>query len=147
MTIKEMKAALEDGSIQESKVAKYTLQVEAAEGLAKEMYKIVQGAALNKKLRIFLESDAFVDTIYQVICHANMAVVDAQKHLSTKELKPLKNRKASTEELLEICEKLRSGMQDILSNSEELDYNTILFQGLFVYYTDNLAHKLESHNQ
>lgn len=147
MTIKEMKAGLADDTIQEFRVEKYKLQVEAAEGLAKEMYKIVQGAALNKKLREFLDSDDFVDTIYQVICHANTAIVDAQRHLSTKELKPLKNRKASIEELLNICEKLRVGMQDILSNSTELDYNTVLFQGLFVYFTDNLEHKLESHQQ
>jgi hypothetical protein len=37
-------------------------------------------------------------------------------------------------------------MQDILSTSEELDYNTILFQGLFIYYTDNLTHKLGADN-
>ena len=148
MDIKEMKAALEEDAIQENLKAKYQLQVDAAEGFAKDMYKIVQGAPLDKKLREFLDSDDFVNTIYQIICHANMAVVDSLKHLSTKEdLKLLKRRKATTQEMLNICEKLRVGMQDILAHNPTIDYNTLLFQGLFVYYTDNLAHKLESHNQ
>ena len=64
MDIIEMKAALKDGTIQESKREKYTLQVVAAENLAKDMRKIVQGAALNKKLREFLESDEFINTLY-----------------------------------------------------------------------------------
>ena len=147
MNINEMKVALKEGTIKESLVKKYTILVTAAESLAKEMYKIVQGAALNKKLREFLESEDFVNTLYNIICHANTAIVDSQKHLSTKELKPLKNKKVSLEELLNICEKLRIGMKDILSTAEELDYNTILFQGLFVYYTDNLQHKLEALQQ
>lgn len=146
MNINEIKASLKEGTIQESKKEKYALQVVAAENLAKDMRKIVQGAALNKKLRDFLESDEFVNTLYNIIYHANTAVVDSQKHLSSKDLKPLKNKKATISQLLSVCEKLRIGMQDILSNSEELDYNTILFQGLFIYYTDNLTHKLEVAN-
>ena len=55
MDIKEMKAALEEDAIQENLKAKYQLQVDAAEGLAKDMYKIVQGAPLDKKLREFLD--------------------------------------------------------------------------------------------
>jgi len=147
MTLQEMKTALAEGTIQENKVAKYTIQVEAAEAFAKEMHKIVQGASLSKNLREFLESEDYVETIYNIICHANMAIVDSQKRLTTKELKPLKNRKLKIEDMLNICEKLRIGMQDILSTSDELDYNTILFQGLFIYYTDNLTHKLNAHQQ
>lgn len=147
MDINKIKLALKEETIQESKAKKYTVLVEATESLAKDMHKIVQGAALNKKLRTFLESDDFVNTLFNIICHANSAKVDSLKHLSTKDLKPLKNKKAGIEDLLNICAKLRIGMQDILTNSEELDYNTILFQGLFIYYTDNLSHKLESHQQ
>lgn len=140
MLIQKMKKILNEPDQPKTKEDKF---MQAATNFAKNMYKIVQGAALNKKLRDFLDSEDFINTIYNIMRHANSAIVDSQKHLSTKELKPLQNRKATTEEILTICEKLRIGMQDILTNSEELDYNTILFQGLFVYYTENLTHKLE----
>lgn len=146
MDINEMKAALAEGTIQEKFVKKYTVQVEAAEFLAKDMHKKIQDAELNKKLRSFLESSNFVNTLYNIICHANSAIVGSQKHLSTTELKELKNENLSLEEYINICEKLRIGMQDILSTSKELDYNTILFQGLFVYYMDNLSNKLENNH-
>ena len=147
MTIKEMENAIESGEIPESKIKKCKLQIATAKSLSREMYHTVQGAAINKSLREFLESPNFTETIDQIICHTSTSIVDSQRRLTTKELVPIKNKNAGTEELLAFCEKLRVGMQDILINSTDLDYDTILFQGLFVYYTDNLQHKLESHKQ
>ena len=156
-TIEEMKEAIENGEINKNKVADRILQIEAAEAFADEFEKIVSGVALSKKLRTFLESEDFAETIYSIILNAGTSKVDSDKHLTIKELKHLKNHSAKTEELLAICRKFRKTMQNILLSQPErlselqlkdkLDYNIIIFQGLFVYYTDNLNHKLETHHQ
>lgn len=138
MTLKEMEHKIEDGAIEESKLEKAKLQIAAAKALSKDMKEKLKGLALNKKLREFLNSKQFVDTIYQVITHTSHANIQSQKRLRTKELKPLKNRKCSIEEQLVICEKLKDGIRDLLTTSQELDYDTILFQGLFVSYVDTL---------
>lgn len=139
MTIKQIKKEIEKGNIPEAEVEKTLLLISAAESLSKEMHSKLEGLALNKKLREFLESEKFASTIYNIIVETRAAKVEALMKLRTKELKLLKNRKATTEEQLIICEKLREGIRSLLQKAKELDYDTILFQGLFVSYVDTLT--------
>lgn len=132
----------------EEQTNKLNLMRDAAEFLAADMKNVMKETEMNQKLKDFLDSEIFVETIHYIIYETNKAVVKPQQHLSSKEdLTILKDGTATTEDLLNICQKLRYGMQRCIQKSKHLDYCTILFQGLLVYYTDNLTSKLESKEQ
>ena len=99
MTIKEIKKDIANQNLSEADLEKANLIISASESFAKDMHRKLEGLALNKKLREFLESDEFAGTIYNIIKLTREANVEAQMKLRSKELKALKHRKATNAEL------------------------------------------------
>lgn len=144
MTIKQTEFEIENGNIPEAEIARIEQRIDASQALASDMYQKLEGLALKKYLRDFLESKHLADTAYEIITHSCEANVHLGQKLRSKDLKLLKNRKFSTKQLVEINEKLRIGMRMMIKENPDPRSNAILFQGLLVKYLDVYTNNLET---
>lgn len=139
MTIKQIETAIADGEIEESKIEKLELVIDATKVLARTIQADLECQKMhNKETCDFLHSKHFKDALLDAILYT-LEYKETHNPLKRSELKLLKNKKATNSHYYEVCEKLSAGIVHAIGVSDEDDDTiNLMLQEIISHYLETL---------
>ena len=123
MTIKRFEIAISDGEIEESKIEKLELVIDATRVLSKTIQEELECTKMHNQATCeFLHSKHFKDAMLDAILFT-LEYKETSNPLKRSELKLLKHKKATHAHYIEVCEKLSAGIVYAIGVSYA-DYDT-----------------------
>lgn len=145
MTIKQIETAIADGEIDESKTEKLELVVAATKTLSRTIQEELSCVKMHNQLTCdFLNSKHFKDAILDTILYT-LEYKETSNPLKRSELKLLKNKKATNDHYVEVCEKLSAGIVHAIGVSDEDDDTiNLMLQEILSHYIEILENKIQT---
>ena len=141
MTIKQIKKAIAEHEIPESKIEKLEIVIAATKTLSKNIQETLVGVKMHKQDTLnFLYNKHFKDALLDAILYT-LEFKETANPLKRSELESLEN----TSHLIEVCEKLSAGIIHAIGVSDEDDDSiNLMLQEVISHYIEELEHKLEN---
>ena len=139
MTIKQIETAIADGEIEESKIEKLELVIDATKVLARTIQEDLDCKKMHNETTCnFLHSKHFKDALLDAILYT-LEYKETSNPLKRSELKLLKNKKATNSHYYEVCEKLSAGIVHAIGVSDEDDDTiNLMLQEIITHYLEVL---------
>ena len=144
MTIKRLEIAISDGEIEESKIEKLELVIDATRVLSKTIQEELECTKMHNQATCeFLHSKHFKDAMLDAILFT-LEYKETSNPLKRSELKLLKHKKATHAHYIEVCEKLSAGIVYAIGVSDaDDDTQNLMLQEIMSHYIETLENKMK----
>lgn len=138
-----METAIMDGDIEESKIEKLELVISASKTFSKTIQEELNGIKMhNEPTQEFLNSKHFKDAVLDAILYA-LEYKETSNPLKRSELKLLKNKKATHNHYIDVCEKLSASIVHAIGVSDEDDDTiNLMLQEIIAHYLEILEQRI-----